>query len=63
MERHLAALPLAFTIACFSLAQWLEQEDEEIDVLANWDTDVKITQEEWEQLFAESDDESDFEWF
>ena len=35
-------------------------EDEENDVAANWDTDINVTQEEFEQLFGESDDESGF---
>ena len=38
-------------------------EGEESDVPADWDTDIKITQEEFDQLFGESDDESDFEAF
>jgi len=39
------------------------QESEETDVPANWDTDERLTQEEWEQLFGESDDELDLEVF
>ena len=39
------------------------EETGETDVPANWDTDEKLTREEWEQLFSVSDDESDFEAF
>lgn len=39
------------------------EETGETDVPANWDTDEKLTREEWEQLFGVSDDESDFEAF
>jgi len=35
-------------------------ENEENDVAADWDTDINVTQEEFEQLFGESDDESGF---
>ena len=35
-------------------------EDEENDLAADWDTDINVTQEEFEQLFGESDDESGF---
>ena len=38
-------------------------EGEESNVPADWDTDINITQEEFDQLFGESDDESDFEGF
>ena len=39
------------------------EKGEKTDVPANWDTDINITQEEFEQLFGESGDESDFEGF
>jgi len=35
-------------------------EDEKNDFAADWDTDINVTQEEFEQLFGESDDESGF---
>ncbi|CAM1308344.1 Uncharacterised protein r2_g1824 [Pycnogonum litorale] len=34
-----------------------EQEDKEEATPAAWDTDEKLTQEEWEELFGKSDDE------
>ena len=42
-----------------------EEDDTEEDdtYLAGWDTDEKITQEEWEDLFGKSDDEEEFEGF
>ena len=39
------------------------EKGEETDVPADWDTDINITQEEFEQLFGESGDESDFDGF
>ena len=39
------------------------EKGEETDVPTNWDTDINITQEEFEQLFGESGDKSDFEDF
>ena len=39
------------------------EETEETDFPVNWDADDTLTQDEWEQLFGVSDDESDFERF
>ena len=39
------------------------EEEVESDVPANWDTDLDTTQTEIEQLFGESETESDFEGF
>ena len=39
------------------------EEEVESDVPADWDTDLDITQTEIEQLFDESETESDFEGF
>ena len=39
------------------------EEEVESDVPADWDTDLDITQTEIEQLFDESQTESDFEGF
>ena len=39
------------------------KEEVESDVPADWDTDLDITQTEIEQLFDESETESDFEGF
>ena len=39
------------------------EEEVESDVSADWNTDLDITQTEIEQLFDESETESDFEGF
>ena len=41
-----------------------DENDFEVTDTTGWDTDEKLTREEWEQLFGVSDDdESDFEGF
>ena len=49
-----------FFISSARVFLFLFFEDEKNDFAADWDTDINVTQEEFEQLFGESDDESGF---
>jgi hypothetical protein len=40
-----------------------EDDEEEEDEVSMWDTDEKLSKDEWEELFGKSDEESDFEGF
>ena len=41
----------------------IDEDDEDPTDAPNWDTDERMTQEEWNEMFGESDDDDEFEGF